>query len=100
MRELESENRELREANEILKKASIFFAREARPSPPQIAVFIDELRADDHGVKPACKVLREQGVQVAPADLPVLEIQSTRSPDRHGRYLDAGVYWSVPPSAT
>ncbi|CAM3240417.1 hypothetical protein PSET11_00589 [Arthrobacter ulcerisalmonis] len=31
IRELESENRELREANEILKKASIFFARELDP---------------------------------------------------------------------
>jgi transposase len=31
IRELERENRELREANEILKKASIFFARELDP---------------------------------------------------------------------
>jgi len=31
-----------------------------------MAGFIDELRADGYGVEPACKVPREQGVQVAP----------------------------------
>src|ERR1700712_1715668 len=34
LRELERENRELRRANEILKAASIFFARELDPRPP------------------------------------------------------------------
>jgi transposase len=34
VRELERENRELRRANEILKAASIFFARELDPRPP------------------------------------------------------------------
>lgn len=32
---LERENRELRKANEILKAASIFFARELDPQPPK-----------------------------------------------------------------
>jgi transposase len=32
--ELEAENRELRRANEILKAASAFFARELDPRPP------------------------------------------------------------------
>ena len=32
---LERENRELRRANEILKAASIFFARELDPQPPK-----------------------------------------------------------------
>jgi len=32
--ELEKENRELRRANEILKAASAFFARELDPQPP------------------------------------------------------------------
>ena len=34
LRELERENRELRRANEILKAASAFFARELDPRPP------------------------------------------------------------------
>jgi transposase len=33
--ELELENRELRRANEILKAASAFFARELDPQPPK-----------------------------------------------------------------
>ena len=33
--ELERENRELRRANEILKSASAFFARELDPRPPK-----------------------------------------------------------------
>jgi transposase len=35
VKELERENRELRRANEILKAASIFFARELDPQPPK-----------------------------------------------------------------
>jgi transposase len=35
MQELERENRELRRANEILKAASAFFARELDPRPPR-----------------------------------------------------------------
>jgi transposase len=35
IKELERENRELRRANEILKSASIFFARELDPQPPK-----------------------------------------------------------------
>ncbi|MGI8800920.1 MAG: transposase [Solirubrobacteraceae bacterium] len=35
VRELERECRELRRANEILKAASIFFARELDPQPPR-----------------------------------------------------------------
>lgn len=35
LRELERENRELRRANEILKAASAFFARELDPRPPK-----------------------------------------------------------------
>ncbi len=34
LRKLERENKELRRANEILKAASIFFARELDPGPP------------------------------------------------------------------
>lgn len=35
IRDLERENRELRRANEILKAASAFFARELDPQPPK-----------------------------------------------------------------
>jgi transposase len=35
VKELERENRELRRANEILKAASAFFARELDPQPPK-----------------------------------------------------------------
>ena len=35
IRELERENRELKRANEILKAASAFFARELDPRPPR-----------------------------------------------------------------
>ncbi len=35
VKDLERENRELRRANEILKAASIFFARELDPQPPK-----------------------------------------------------------------
>ena len=35
LRELERENRELRRANEILKAASVFFARELDPRLPK-----------------------------------------------------------------
>ena len=34
LRQLERENRELRRANEILKAATVFFARELDPRPP------------------------------------------------------------------
>ena len=35
VKELERESRELRRANEILKAASVFFARELDPQPPK-----------------------------------------------------------------
>ena len=35
LRKLEGENKELRRANEILKGASVFFARELDPGPPR-----------------------------------------------------------------
>ena len=35
LKELERENKELRRANEILKAASAFFARELDPQPPR-----------------------------------------------------------------
>ncbi|QQP87902.1 IS3 family transposase (plasmid) [Skermanella sp. TT6] len=54
---LEREVRELRQANEILRKASAYFGPGgARPPVPEMIAFIDEQRAV-HGVEPICKVL-------------------------------------------
>ncbi|MDI9897440.1 hypothetical protein QM797_22200 [Rhodococcus sp. IEGM 1381] len=57
------------------KKVGIDFLREgARPpqaggaptSSPQIVQFIDQMPAQNHRVESICRVLTEQGVQVAP----------------------------------
>src|SRR5580700_9269674 len=56
LKALERENRELRQANEILRKASAYFATRARPPVQAMIAFIhDHLGA--HGVEPICKVL-------------------------------------------
>ncbi|QIR84066.1 IS3 family transposase (plasmid) [Paracoccus sp. AK26] len=57
IKELEREVRELRQANEILKKASAYFGSGgARPPLPQMIAFIDDHRCV-HGVGPICRVL-------------------------------------------
>ncbi|WP_443027152.1 IS3 family transposase [Sphingomonas sp. LB3N6] len=54
---LEREVRELRQANEILRKASAYFAPGgARPPVPAMIAFIDDHR-DAYGVEPICRVL-------------------------------------------
>ncbi|MEN3145094.1 IS3 family transposase [Ochrobactrum sp. WV_118_8] len=54
---LERENRELRQANEILRKASAYFCPGgARPPIQTMIAFIDDHR-EAHGVEPICKVL-------------------------------------------
>ncbi|EPG3431816.1 TPA: IS3 family transposase [Pseudomonas aeruginosa] len=62
IRALEREVRELRQANEILRKASAYFCPGgARPPLQTMKRFVDEQR-DVHGVEPICKVL-----QIAPS---------------------------------
>ena len=57
MKALERENRELRQANEILRKASrVFCPGGARPPVQAMIAFIDDHR-EAHGVEPICKVL-------------------------------------------
>ena len=57
LKALERENRELRQANEILRKASAYFAPGgARPPVQAMIAFIDDHR-EAHGVEPICKVL-------------------------------------------
>ena len=54
---LERENRELRQANEILRKASAYFAQAELDRRVQAMIaFIDDHR-DAYGVEPICKVL-------------------------------------------
>ncbi|MGR3435892.1 MAG: IS3 family transposase [Shimia sp.] len=54
---LERENRELRQANEILRKASAYFCHGgARPPVSAMISFIDDHRAV-YGVEPICRVL-------------------------------------------
>ncbi|WP_109366586.1 IS3 family transposase [Ochrobactrum soli] len=57
MKALERENRELRQANEILRKASAYFANGgARPPIETMISFIDEHRSV-FGVEPICRLL-------------------------------------------
>ncbi|HQU67334.1 MAG TPA: IS3 family transposase [Albidovulum sp.] len=57
MKALERENRELRQANEILRKASAYFCDGGARPPVEVMVkFIDEHRGE-HGVEPICKLL-------------------------------------------
>ena len=53
---LERENRELRQANEILRKPSVCFAFGTRPPAADMIAFIDELRVV-YAVEPICRVL-------------------------------------------
>jgi putative transposase len=82
IRQLERENRELRRANEILKAASAFFARELDPQPPEVVVFIDTHRDRQTdglvwGAEPICRVL-----QVAPS---TYHAAKSRPPSRRAR---------------
>ncbi|MDC7685319.1 IS3 family transposase [Asticcacaulis sp. BYS171W] len=57
LKKLERENRELRQANEILRKASAYFGPGgARPPIQAMIAFLDDHR-DTYGVEPICRVL-------------------------------------------
>ncbi|MFP4361187.1 MAG: IS3 family transposase [Alphaproteobacteria bacterium] len=76
IKELEREVRELRQANEILKKASAYFcAGGARPPVSQMTAFIDEFR-EEFGVEPICRVL-----PIAPSTYHQRALEA-RKPDR------------------
>ena len=65
LKALERENRELRQANEILRKAlCVFCPGGARPPVQAMKAFIDDHRAV-YGVEPICRVL-----PIAPSDIP------------------------------
>lgn len=70
IRQLRKENKHLRESNEILKAASIFFAGELDPPKPLIIGFIEQMISGDYAVKSICRFLPEAGRGDRGADLP------------------------------
>jgi len=74
---LERENRELRQANEILRKASAYFAQ------AELDRFVDAYR-DDHGVEPICKV-----IEIAPSTYHAPTSPAAPSRRRHRRVSSA-----------
>ena len=89
IKELEQENRELRRANEILRKASAFFAGGARPPTSVMVAFIDEHR-DELGVEPICKAL-----QVAPSTYYAAKSRQPSATGAARRRPDAGADGAV-----
>ncbi|WP_420175146.1 IS3 family transposase [Luteococcus sp. OSA5] len=65
IKKLTAENKRLREDVAILKAATKFLRGGTRPPQPMILGFIDMLRVESHAVEWICRVLREQGCQVA-----------------------------------
>ena len=57
MKALERENRELRQANEILRKASAYFAMADTRPPIEVMVGFIDAHRDAHGVEPICNML-------------------------------------------
>ena len=81
VRPLEQEVRELKRANEILKRAASFFGAELdrqHNKYQEVVVFIDANR-DEFGVEPISTLLRSAGVQVAPSTY--YAAKSRRPPD-------------------
>src|SRR5665811_1876612 len=64
IKSLKATVRRLEEDNAILKAAAVFFAS-TRPPQPLMMGFIDQMRAEGFAVESVCRVLREQGCQVA-----------------------------------
>ena len=56
LKRLRGGNRERRRANEILKAASVLFAKELDPNSTEVSAFIDVLR-ERFGVEPICRTL-------------------------------------------
>ncbi|WP_454013386.1 IS3 family transposase [Aquamicrobium terrae] len=57
MKALERENRELRQANEILRKASAYFCDGGARPPVEVMVGFIDAHRNAHGVEPICNVL-------------------------------------------
>ncbi|MGE9784224.1 IS3 family transposase [Janibacter sp. G368] len=65
IKRLKAENRRLREDVAVLKAATNFLRGGTRPPQPLIVGFIDAMRSQGHAVESVCRVLREQGCQIA-----------------------------------
>jgi transposase-like protein len=61
---LERENRELRQANEILRRRPLFCSGGARQPIQAMIAFIDDHR-EAHGVEPICKRLADRPVDLS-----------------------------------
>ncbi|RWR04561.1 IS3 family transposase [Paenirhodobacter populi] len=57
MKALERENRELRQANEILRKTSAYFCDGGARPPVEVMVGFIDAHRDAHGVEPICNML-------------------------------------------
>ena len=57
LKELERENRELKRANEILRKASAFFAQGGARPPTEVNVLFVDANRENYGVEPICRML-------------------------------------------
>ncbi|MGW5525292.1 IS3 family transposase [Gordonia sp. NPDC003950] len=65
IKRLKAENRRLREDVEVLKAATNFLRGGTRPPQSMSIAFIDSMRAKGVAVESICRVLREQGCQIA-----------------------------------
>ncbi|WLP88966.1 IS3 family transposase [Gordonia sp. NB41Y] len=65
LKRLKAENKRLREDVEVLKAATFFLRGGTRPPQSMIISFIDEMRTKGVAVESICRVLSEQGCQIA-----------------------------------
>nr|WP_116419014.1 IS3 family transposase [Subtercola boreus] len=65
IKKLKAENNRLREDVAILRAATTFFVWGNSTPQPLMLGFIDMMRAEGHAVESICRVLREQGHQIA-----------------------------------
>ncbi|MFD9053574.1 hypothetical protein [Streptomyces zaomyceticus] len=66
---LRAENKRLREVNEVLKLATIFFAGDLDPPKPLIVAFVDQMKAVGHAVESILIALNTVGLKIAPRTL-------------------------------
>ncbi|MFE5681439.1 hypothetical protein ACFQ8K_41285 [Streptomyces erythrochromogenes] len=68
LRRLRAENKRLREVNEVLRSATVFFAGELAPKP-LIVAFADQMRAGGCAVKSILSALNQAGLRIAARNL-------------------------------
>ena len=81
IKRLRAENRDLKEANEILKATSSFFAGELDLAAADLRVHRHDARRRAR-VEPICGALREQGLAVAPRSYRALKMLDAHARDR------------------